>query len=355
MTDSPGVGASRLLRDYLYVDVDKVKSIAGQLDSGVPEEARLTAKDLSRTSIGWRTFFSYTPESSEESYVQRSMLDSLFPELEELLEQDWLKDISEEFAATESDPVETLREIRPEGSLFRLTADGYLFDTRYLASLFANFSITMNGFQNFEKAQEELVQSMAKQAEGAPPKKAPPKKRPDLAPAVEDVVALEEAIEEFAPQHGMSPNLLRGMVHTARGAFTPGLQLFMANQDGLDTMSLVAHLAENGRYLAADPRAIAARYGFQPQRWTIVATVGHYSEPPENAAIASATTALENQQSEGFRRELFVRTINNSIRDMGGSGLIDLPQHPGMAAIPLAVYRAVEGGPPLGNVSAIEP
>ena len=73
----------RVLRDYLYVDVDKVKSIAGQLDSGVPEESRLTRKDATRTTMGWKSFLSYSPESSEEGYVQRSMLDSLFPELRE--------------------------------------------------------------------------------------------------------------------------------------------------------------------------------------------------------------------------------------------------------------------------------
>jgi hypothetical protein len=96
------------------------------------------------------------PESSEEGYVQRSMLDSLFPELEEILEQGWLRKISEEFAAENEDPVSILRDIHPEGSLFRLTADGYLFDLRHFASLFANFSTTVSGFQDFEKANIEL-------------------------------------------------------------------------------------------------------------------------------------------------------------------------------------------------------
>ena len=84
--------AGRVLRDYLYVDVDKVKSIAGQLESGVPEETRLTTKDAKRTTMGWRTFLSYSPESSEEGNIQRSMLDSLFPDREDILEQGWLEE-----------------------------------------------------------------------------------------------------------------------------------------------------------------------------------------------------------------------------------------------------------------------
>jgi hypothetical protein len=350
--ESPG--HPRFLRDYLYVDVDKVKSIAGQLDSGVPEEARLTARDASRTSMGWRTFFMYSPESSEESYVQRSMLDSLFPELEEILEQGWLEDISDDFMESHEDPVTTLREIRPEGSISRLTADGYLFDTRYFADLFANFSITVNGFQDFEKAQVELEKSMAAQAAGAKPKKAPPKKKSEPTPSVESSAALEEAIEEFAPQYGMSPDLLRSMVHAARGAFAPGLQLLMQNGPGSEGMTVVARLEESGRYLAGDPKIIASRYGFKPQRWTIVGTVGHYSELPEEAAMASAASVIENEESDGFRRARFIQSINNTLRDMANSGLVDLPQYPGMAAIPIAIYRAVEGGPALDEVAAIE-
>jgi hypothetical protein len=77
-----------ILRDYLYLDVDKVKSIAGQLESGVPEESRLTHKDDSRTTIGWKGVFGYTPGSGEEAYVQRSMLDSYFRSLRHFLRKD---------------------------------------------------------------------------------------------------------------------------------------------------------------------------------------------------------------------------------------------------------------------------
>lgn len=132
----PEEPVGRVLRDYLYVDVDKVKSIAGQLESGVPEASRLTTRDAKRTTLGWRTILSYSPESSEEGYVERSMLDSLFPELEEILEQGWLEDISDDFNEARSDLFESLRSKRPEGSIFRLTADGFcsMCDTSRICS-----------------------------------------------------------------------------------------------------------------------------------------------------------------------------------------------------------------------------
>lgn len=41
-----------------------------------------------RTTVGWRGVLSYGPESDKEANIQRSMLDSFFPELEEVLEQE---------------------------------------------------------------------------------------------------------------------------------------------------------------------------------------------------------------------------------------------------------------------------
>jgi len=58
-------------------------------------------------------------------------------------------------------------------------------------------------------------------------------------------------------------------------------------------------------------------------------------------------TQVENELANDFNRLRFIRTMNNAIRDMAKSGMIDLPQHPGMAAVPIAVYRAVRGGPEL--------
>ena len=68
------------------------RELEPQLESGVPEEARLTTKEAKRTTMGWRTFLSYSPESSEEGNIQRSMLDSLFPDREDVLEQGWLEE-----------------------------------------------------------------------------------------------------------------------------------------------------------------------------------------------------------------------------------------------------------------------
>ena len=151
---------------------------------------------------------------------------------------------------------------------------------------------------------------MAAQAAGAPPKKPPPQKKYPRTPDVESATALEETIEDFAPQFSMSPGFLRAMVHAARGAFTPGLQLVMSSTASDNSLTVSARLDGTGRYLVSSPDLVASRFGFKPQRWTIVGTVGHYSEPPEEAAAANAANELENELAEGFSRARFVRTIN---------------------------------------------
>ncbi|WP_328604046.1 hypothetical protein OG943_28740 [Amycolatopsis sp. NBC_00345] len=127
------------LRDYLYMDIEKVRSIAGQLEFGVPEELRETDTAKRKRSLGWEKFVSGSNESSEERYLQRSVVDSLFPELEVALEDGWLTDITEEFSAG-LDKFSIIKSTRPEGSIFRLTAPGILFDFEYFAETLSSFS-----------------------------------------------------------------------------------------------------------------------------------------------------------------------------------------------------------------------
>ena len=61
--------------------------------------------------MGWKAFLSYSPESSEEGYMQRSMLDSLFPELDAGVASRYQRRV----LCRHKVPVAVIREIRPEG------------------------------------------------------------------------------------------------------------------------------------------------------------------------------------------------------------------------------------------------
>jgi hypothetical protein len=101
MPDNSGLVSApseyEFLRDYLYLDIDKVRSIAGQLEFGIPEELRSTDTKKRKRSLGWDKIVSGSNEKTEENYLQRSVVDSLFPELELELADGWLVDITEQF------------------------------------------------------------------------------------------------------------------------------------------------------------------------------------------------------------------------------------------------------------------
>lgn len=331
----------QILRDYLYVDVDKVKSIAGQLDSGVPEESRLTAKDASRTTVGWNKVLSWSPEHGSESYIQRSMLDSLFPELEEALEDGWLTDISDLFDEDRGDVFDDIKSMCPEGAILRLTADGYLFDSGYLGSIFGNLSATLAGYQDFVAALKDIEQPGG--AQRSNPKKNSNKRQSRNANSdskpTEDV-RLESKIEEFGTEFGYSADFLRGAVKTSRGLFSPGLNLVQTRMGARNHVTVSSRLLENRRYLDADAPTIGARFGASSQSWTVVGTVGHYSKSPEEMEAQAARNAAAADVLEGsFSRNNFVRMVNGMIEQVGSSGLTDSPQHPAITLIPIAVYR----------------
>lgn len=326
----------QILRDYLYLDVDKVKSIAGQLERGVPEETKLTERESTKKSVGYGPIASYNPERGEEFATSRSMLDSLFPELEDALESDgWLVDISDIFHQTQSSPFDEIRSIRPEASLFRITASGYLFDSRYLAGIMAGFSSTVAGIQDLERAQES-DQNPSNKGNKQGGRKPPNVNRK---PRDAGTGNLEDSIEDFANTFDISADFLRAIVRTSRGMYKPGLNLVLASSDETGALTVTARLQENRRYLDTDPEIAGSRFGVGSQQWTLIGTVGHYSTGPGEDELEKILRAVARSTEQRFDRTGFMRDINDVIERVGRAGMIDLPQHPGFSAIPIAVYR----------------
>ena len=86
-----------VFREFLYADVDRARSLLAQRVGGVPEEERVTGSTSSKFNIGVKNYlsygqdgrneqYSYGQDGRNEQYEQRSLLDALFPGLEETLE-----------------------------------------------------------------------------------------------------------------------------------------------------------------------------------------------------------------------------------------------------------------------------
>lgn len=79
-----------ILREFLYVDTDKVRAMLAQLDGGVAEEERETNKQEKKYTVGPRSVAQHLQVTGGERYTQKSLGDAIFPMLEAALESEGL-------------------------------------------------------------------------------------------------------------------------------------------------------------------------------------------------------------------------------------------------------------------------
>ncbi|MFH8492466.1 DUF6414 family protein [Streptomyces longisporoflavus] len=313
-----------ILREFLYVDTDKVRALLAQLDGGIAEESRETERREKRTTFGPRSAAQHLQGTGSESYTNKSLGDALFPTLEEALESELLlHDISEE--ASEVDLWESgiLKTKYPPGSLVRITAPGSLFDTRYAASAFAAFGYVNVGLKGIgaSPSNEPQRAGKGKQAQQRPKK------------SEGGVDQLEDAIPDFPAIEGTDGNTLRSFVQISKGVFTPGLHINLTPAKG----ALVsARLQEGRQYLDTEAEILFARYGTERHNWTLVGSIGSYG----TEEVELPDTDFHKSDGSIDRGE-FAEAMNAQMRNLGRMGFIDLPQHPGFSLIPFAVYRAI--------------
>ncbi|GLP71709.1 hypothetical protein TUSST3_83280 [Streptomyces sp. TUS-ST3] len=316
-----------ILREFLYVDTDKVRALLAQLDGGIAEESRETERRERKTTIGPRSAAQHLQGTGSESYTNKSLGDALFPMLEEALESELLlHDISEEASQVDLWRTGELKKKYPPGSLVRITTLGSLFDTRYAASAFAAFGHVNVGLQGIGASPSEEVQRTSK---GKQPQQRP---RP-VKKAEGDNSQLEDAIPDFPAVGGTDGNTLRSFVRISKGVFTPGLHINLSPATG----ALVsARLQEGRQYLDTEAEILFARYGTEPHEWTLVGSIGSYGT--EETELPD----MDFYHADGsIDRGRFAEAMNAQMRNLGRIGFIDLPQHPGFSLIPFAAYRTI--------------
>ncbi|MFH9676153.1 hypothetical protein ACH4L5_28280 [Streptomyces sp. NPDC017405] len=323
-------GGPMILREFLYVDTDKVRALLAQLDGGIAEESRETERKEKRTTVGPRSAAQHLQGTGSESYTNKSLGDALFPMLEEALEAELLlHDISDEASEENLWSTGELKAKYPPGSLVRITAPGSLFDTRYAASAFAAFGHVNVGLQGIGASPSNQAQRTAKTKSG--------QQNPKPAKKTEGGTGeLEDAIPDFPAIDGTDGNTLRSFVRIAKGVFTPGLHINLTPANG----ALVsARLQEGRQYLDTEAEILFARYGTERHEWTLVGSIGSYGT--EETELPD----MDFHNPDGsINRGEFAEAMNAQMRNLGRIGFIDLPQHPGFSLIPFAVYRSIPRG-----------
>lgn len=317
-----------VFREFLYADVDRARSLMAQRVGGVPEEERVTGTTTRKFNIGMRNYLSYGQDGQTEQYEQRSLLDALFPELENTLEAEgWLTDISDVAHNPTIDDPATLSSVVSPGSIIRLTADGQLFNSEYIAQVLGGTSVAIDGIMGLQPPTQPV------------PGKKTSTKQPRPTRGAADSAKLEDLVENFDPRLiGVPPDMFRSMIRIARGMFSQGLHLLFSTT-GTVGWSATARLQEGRRYLDAQPDVLFSRYGTAPQEWTIVGTIGRFSTAPDPTALQGVD--FLNPSNQSISRARFVNGLNALMEMIGSQGITDTPEYPGFSIVPLAVYRMI--------------
>lgn len=323
-----------MLRELIYVDTDKVRSLLSQHEGGVAEDQRVTEKKQGSLSGGMRNVASREQVWGTEESTQRSFADAVFPILEEsLTTEGYLSDISDELRSVTSDTFSAFKDKYPPGSFVRITSPSRLFDARYVANAFAGYATAADGVSDIDS---NAYQPEAGQVR-TPPHKNKPRTRESKSPTSEPG-SLESLIADFnyAKFGGIPASQLRAFIKIARGVFHPGFHLAMS-PGGDEGVSVTARLQEDRRFLDSQPEILFSRYGVQEQEWTVVGTIGAYS-PDQDFTFEAIDIS---RKSGAVDRGKIAQTISNLLALLGTLGLADQPQHPGFSVVPFAVYRLI--------------
>ena len=324
-----GVGV--FLREYVYVDVDKVTGLASQLYDGVPEKATNVTARQKQIEADLKFLRGGSGRSAEES-VERSLGDSLFKDLETDLESlGLLADLSEELALEASwDDVEQLA--RP-GRILRITAPGTLFHPAQMSDAIVGIAAAAHGLADLGIGEGEAASSNP----------TPPKAKSEAQRRAERSARQSAADpmfpEDFLPGGDTIPMMdiprkqMAGMIKVVRGVFGNGVHLHL-RPAGEEGPVISARLEEGRRFLDSPPDVLMSRYGLSQQEWTVVGVVGQLGSKMIPAGVEDFTNG-----DGSVNRAKFVDLVGHFMGQT--AGLIDLPQSPGFSIIPLAVYRAI--------------
>lgn len=319
------------LRDYLYVDLDKVSGLASQLYDGVPSRATKVAARQKQFE-GNLKFIKGTSGSAAEDSVERTLGDTLFKDLETDLESlGLLNDVSGELGLSQT--WDSIEDIVSPGRILRITAPGTLFQPAQMSEAIVGLATAALGISELGVGEAGAVQ----------PRPVPPKAKSDAQKRA-DRAARQSPVEprfpedllpagETVPVMNVPRSQLSGMIRVARGIFGEGVHLHL-RPAGPEGPIVSARLEEGRRFLDSSPEVMISRYGLSEQEWTVVGFVGQLG------AVLTDKRGMDPMNADGsVNRAKFVDLVGELFQQT--AGLVDVPKAPGFSLIPMALYRSI--------------
>lgn len=323
MTDSHGFPGP-VVRDYLYVDLERVRSLLAQLAEGLPDAVVERSKGLNSLSADLNLGLFRAGgrrDAGAEVQESRSLGDlhfSLFEEGAEAL--GLLTDLSEIASERANWHSGKLQAELQESQLIRVTGPVRLIDPTHVSEMMTRLEAMIEAYSRMTSAQA-----------GNPAPSGSATKR-----------------TTSRPQHSgrVTPKVVGG-IHagaiTALGALVSSLlvegismRCMPCGEDNPEC-SFAGIMLDRTQYIEPERGAIFNRFGFRPATWTLVALVTRFGAPTSDAPFSL-------DPNEPFTRMALERVVTQMLEQFERTGLTDAPTWPTIGVTPLALYRVVVPG-----------
>lgn len=325
------------MKEFLYVDVDRTRSLLAQLQGGLVES--LTSENASTAEgMASASFFGiggsggYSREARHQE--SRSFQEMVFVAFEALADEEHLiADLGPEFKAYEGWESGTVHAALSEGQLVRMTCDVQLLDGSLFRQRLERFDKMIDGYLGL--------------AADVTPRNSTPKQRAQVSSAAKAA-------------------LMGGITSEQLGAISDFVDAFVGDSISFRALaSGTEHLAHGfggtllGRreYIQEERESLLSRYGTVASNWTCVMQVAaiparEAPEVPEATEASELSEAPDSKSDDakpepssnaGFDRATMERMVLSLLGMMEEMGVVEGPRWPTVSVTPLAVYRTIPG------------
>lgn len=312
------------LRDFLYLDVDRVRSLLSQLERGVVEQVVERFKQSKEGRAGASLFQIFDLGGSlvreKASEQTKTLQDALFLLFEEAATDTGLFHLSADLADERAWADGSIHDSVSEGELVKLTAPTRILDSKH-------FHERVERFAEWPR----LIASFAAQ---------------DTLASIKSPKQRERKLDELAAaSFGGSAGfeLIRDI-----GRFA---ELFMGGQivlrqfpcgEARPDFALVGTLLDRAGFLQEEREALFAKYGAATASWTVVSQVATVPKPDEDRTDELQLHDLVDDETDRISRTQFEDMAVQLMRLFETIGIAEGPIYPSIAVTPIAVFREVE-------------
>lgn len=325
----------RNVREFLYVDHQRIRSYYSQINRGVIESVISRGESNVAGEVGAK-LFGFGPSASYERGTQReesrSLQDLNYIIFEELFEQEGLiEDITDKANNIEMWQDGSLHSSIEEGDIVKYTGNIQVLDPEFTRSRLTQFGRLVTAFAGTQVGNQESENSVPPVRQGGSTR---PGRRARSAEEMREALIVQK-VTEFSG--GVSLGQLTSLGDLA-DAFANSSIIARAMPFGSERPEyhFAGTLLSRSEYIQPEREALFSRYGTRLNNWTMVMQMARIP-PPDKPKLPDFSKPTVSD--DVFSRGALENMIGSLLAYMEGVGMAEGAQYPAMSVTVLAIYR----------------